>query len=344
MANGMGNFIDCRECSPSTEDNLPVMPIPHLQPDMRIAVVGPGALGTLFAVRLSRAGVPVLLLDYRSERAAELAERGVRVFDAAGEHTVQLSVTADPHALAEVDAAIVLVKAYRTEEVAATLAEHLPHHAVALTLQNGLGNVETLALHMGIDRVFGGTTSQGALMTAPGAVRDTGGGPTTLGSPIGQADPRLDDLCQALLQAGFSVSITRELAAALWNKAILNAAINPVGALTRLRNGQLAEHAPSLKLMVAAAREAFQIAQRHGIALEPHDWQARLQSICQATAPNINSMLQDVLYARRTEIDAINGAIVRISEQHSLPAPINRTLYLLVKALEDGYPDMVERA
>ncbi|HEY3377504.1 MAG TPA: 2-dehydropantoate 2-reductase [Armatimonadota bacterium] len=306
---------------------------------IRLAIIGPGALGTLFAARLALAGAPLLLLDYRQERAHALQRDGIRLRDAAGEQHVHLTVTADPQALGEVDAALVLVKAYRTEEIAETLAAHLPAHAVALTLQNGLGNVETLQLHLGQDRVFGGTTAQGAFLESPGVVRDMGAGPITVGSPCGQADARLDDLCQALLLAGFAVSITCDLPAALWQKAILNAAINPVGALTRLRNGQLAAHLPSRKLMVAAAREAHAVARALGVAVEAQDWAARLQAICQATAPNINSMLQDVLRGRRTEIDAINGAIVRAAEHLQQPAPINHTLCCLVQAVEQGYAE-----
>jgi 2-dehydropantoate 2-reductase len=298
----------------------------------RIAVIGPGALGTLFAARLGLAGLPVLLFDYRPERAALLSEIGVQLLTPEREHTLALPVTADPIALAEVDAAIILVKAYRTEAVAVLLAEYLNPAAIALTLQNGLGNVETLALHLGAERVFGGTTAQGAILEEPGVVRDTGSGPTVLDSA-----PRLDAVAAALLQAGYAISRTDDPTAALWTKAILNAAINPVAALTLLRNGQLVEHEPSLKLMAAAAREAWLIARAHGVDVADQDWRARLIALCTATASNINSMQQDILRARPTEVDAINGAIVRTAELHDLPVSVNRTLWYLVKTVEEGY-------
>lgn len=312
------------------------------QRGMTVAVIGPGALGTLFAARLALTGTTTLLFDYRLERALYLHERGVQLHDQRGTHTLHLPVTADPHNLSQVDAALVLVKAYQTDTVGALLAQHLHEHAVAVTLQNGLGNVETLELHLGPDRVIGGTTAQGAWLEAPGCVHDTGSGPTVLGRSNGVADHRLDDMAQALLLAGFAVSITQDLPAALWMKAILNAAINPPAALTRLRNGALAAHEPSLKLMTAAAREAFRIARTHGVRVEGQDWRARLQTVCQATETNVNSMLQDVLHARRTEIEAINGAIVRIAEQHDTPAPINRSLWYLLSALEAGYDEQVQ--
>lgn len=307
------------------------------QSPTKLAIVGPGALGTLFAARLALAGMSVLLVDYRPERACLLREQGIRLLEASGERMVRVPVTVDPHELTDVDAALIFVKAYQTEQAAAMLADCLPPGAVALTLQNGLGNVETLQLHLGQDRVFGGTTAQGALLEAPGVVRDTGSGPTVIGRSDGHADHRLDELAQMLLLAGFSVSITMDLQAAIWTKAILNAAINPVAALTRLRNGQLAEHEPSLKVMTAAAREAYTTARKHGVKLVRQDWRARLQTVCQATAPNINSMLQDVLHHRRTEIDALNGAITRIAEQHKQSITVNRTLWYLVSTLEAAY-------
>lgn len=308
----------------------------------RIVVIGPGALGTLFAARLQIAGAPTTLLDYRPARAATLHERGLRLRDAGGEQHVMAPVTADPRVLAQADIALVLVKAYRTEDVAALLAESLPPSSTTVTLQNGLGNVETLQMHLGPERVFGGTTAQGASLEDTGVVRDTGAGPITLGHPRGEDDARLDAFAAALLHAGFTVTVTKDLHAALWTKAILNAAINPVAALTRLCNGKLAEHEPSLALMTAAAREASAVARRQGIHLGKQDWRARLLTICQATASNTNSMLADVLQHRRTEIDAITGAIVRAAELRRYPTPVNRTLWYLVKTIEEGYGGQVE--
>ena len=235
---------------------------------LRFVVVGPGALGTLFAARLALAGVAVTLLDYRPERAARLDAAPLRLVDEQGEHTACVPVTADAGVLAEADVALVLVKAYRTEDVATVLAAQLTS-GVVVSLQNGLGNVETLAAHLGSARVIGGVTSQGALLESPGVVRDTGRGPTVLGRLDGREDAALAAIAAALLRTGFAAAVTCDLPAAIWGKVILNAAINPVAALTRLRNGALAEHEPSLALMTAAAREAHAIARRHGVAIPP---------------------------------------------------------------------------
>ncbi|MHB0938661.1 MAG: ketopantoate reductase family protein [Armatimonadota bacterium] len=310
---------------------------------LHFAVIGPGALGTLFAARLALAGMPVLLLDYRPERAAALNARPLRLLDASGEHEVPVPVTADARRLQEVDAALILVKAYQTETVAAALAKYLSPDAVAVSLQNGLGNVEALSAHLGSARVIGGMTSQGALLEGPGVARDTGTGPTVIGRPDGSEDEVVKRIGDALLQARLAASVTRDLPAALWSKLLLNVAINPVAALTRLRNGALAEHEPSLTLMTAAAREAETIGRKHGVRLPRQDWRARLQVACAATAPNVNSMLADVLHARRTEIDALNGAVIRIAEQHGMAATVNRTLMCLIKTIEEGYEGQVAR-
>ncbi len=299
----------------------------------KIAVIGPGALGTLFAARFALARIPTLLFDHRAERAQLLNKSGLVLRKGEVESHVKVPVTADPALLKDVEFVLLLVKSYQTEDAAATLAEHLPDTAAVLTLQNGLGNVEILQAHLGSDRVWGGTTAQGALLEEPGVVTDMGDGPTVIGRLTDMLDGRTQLLAHLLLSAGFATAITDELQAALWNKVILNAAINPVGALTRLRNGELASNDDTLKMMTAAAREAANIALKHGIKLPETDWRARLLTVCQATANNRNSMLQDVLNNRRTEIDAINGAIVRIADQHRLKAPINRSLWYLLKGL-----------
>jgi 2-dehydropantoate 2-reductase len=288
----------------------------------------------LYAARLALVGISVLLLDYRPERAAAMQASGLRLTDETGTRAVSMRCTTDPTALAEVDVAIILVKAHQTEDAASVLADHLSHEAVALTLQNGLGNIEVLEAHLGRDRVLGGTTTQGAAVLEPGAVHDTGSGVTTLGAMSPSALPHVRPIAEALAGAGFAVSVAGDVAVAIWSKAILNAALNPVAALTRLRNGELAEHEESLALMTAAAREAHAIARKHGIAVPATDWRTRLTAVCRATAANTNSMLADLRHGRRTEIDAINGAIVRIADLHNRTAPVNRTLWYLVKTAE----------
>lgn len=300
---------------------------------MPCAVLGPGALGMLFAARLALADTSPLLIDYRPERADALCREGLHLLDAEGEHVIKVKVTADASQLKEIAVVFLFVKSNATEDAAAVLARYLPDDAAVVTVQNGLGNVETLQLYLGNQRVYGGTTTQGALHTAPGTVQDTGNGTTILGRLHGEVDTRLASICQLLVHAGFAVSITDNLPVVLWGKVIISAAINPVGALTRCRNGELVENPETLRLMTAVAREAATIAQRHGILLPEQDWQARLIAICQATAENQNSMLQDVLREKPTEIDAINGAITRIAEQHAIPATMNRTLWYLVQAL-----------
>ncbi|MEI7831719.1 MAG: 2-dehydropantoate 2-reductase [bacterium] len=298
-----------------------------------VAIIGPGALGTLFAARFAQAGIATMLLDHRPARAQQLNESGLSLRKGTAETHVHVPVSADPTKLADIDYVLLLVKSYQTEDASATLAEYLPKNAAVLTLQNGLGNVESMQAHLGPQRVWGGTTAQGALLEAPGIVTDTGEGPTVIGRPDGIKDARTEPFATLLLQAGFSVAITDDLSAALWSKVILNAAINPVGALTRLRNGELAATDYTLKLMTATAREAAKIALKHGVKLPETDWRTRLLTVCQATANNQNSMLQDVLNCRQTEIDAINAAIVRIADQHQIPAPINRSLWYLIKGL-----------
>lgn len=298
-----------------------------------LAIIGPGALGTLFALRFSLAGIPVFLQDYRCERAEQLNGCEFQLLEKSQRRRLRLTVTADTDLLSQACAALVLVKSYRTDDVAALLAEHLPAEAGVLTLQNGLGNVETLQLHLGANRVLGGVTSQGALLESTSVVRDNGSGATIIGSLDGSETRYIEQFSKLLLQAGFSLSVTNDLPVVIWEKVLLNVAINPLGALLGRRNGQLIEDKSILQLMTDLIAEANQVAIAEGVRIPACDWTSRLRTICQATAENRNSMLQDIRAGRMTEIDSINGAIVRIAERHSLPVIRNQLLVTLIRGL-----------
>ena len=301
---------------------------------MRIAVIGPGAIGTLFAALLFRAGHEVWLLDRDPERAARLNTRGLRVEGLSGSWRAQVQATADLPHVPEPDLILICVKAYDTASAADSAAQ-IPGAAPVLTLQNGLGNVETLARRLGRGRVVGGATAMGATLLAAGRVRHAGLGETIIAEPGGRLTPRLRRVAGALKSA-LPVSLSEDLAGVLWTKAILNCGINPVGALTRLRNGDLVRFPHARRCVAAAVEEGAAVAAAKGIHLAYRNMGRRAEAACRATAENINSMLQDILLGRRTEVEAINGAVVRAGRAARVPTPMNAALWRLVKALEEG--------
>ncbi|MGD8561628.1 MAG: 2-dehydropantoate 2-reductase [Desulfarculaceae bacterium] len=302
---------------------------------MHITVVGPGALGTLWAIRLAQAGALVNILDHRPERAALLRRQGFFVEDGEGAAELALDISPEPaQALEDCQLALVCVKAYNTEEVAAVLGRHLPESAKALTLQNGIGNVETLSRTLGPERVLGGITSEGATLLAPGRVRHAGRGQTRLGPAQGQVDGFVEEIKNLFIQAGFDSQTAERVQNLIWTKLVINVGINALTAILDIPNGHLLKLPGALKIMSQAVAEAVQVGRALGIEFPQPDMLPAVKDVAQGTSQNISSMLQDVRNHRRTEVDFISGAVARSGAEQGIPTPVNQNLTRLVWALE----------
>jgi len=295
-----------------------------------LLIVGTGALACLFAARLAAVGTKVTLLGTWPEGLEALRTHGVRVKDDGEERAYPVQATADPAECAGIRLALVLVKSWQTERAARQLGACLPSDGLALTLQNGLGNRETLEQALGPSRVALGVTTGGATLVGPGRVRPGGEGVISLG-----AHPRLDPLAGLLRSAGFTVEIVQQPDGLLWSKLVVNAAINPLTALLRVPNGELLNRPSARTLMADAAREAAAVATALHLELTHEDPVTTVEDVARRTAANHSSMLQDVQRGASTEIDAICGAIVAAGERCGLPTPVNRTLWLLVRGLSE---------
>jgi 2-dehydropantoate 2-reductase len=294
----------------------------HSEP---ILILGSGALATLFAARLSAAGVPVTVLGSWPEGLRALREGGAEL-EGAGSFPVR--ATAEPADCRGARLALVLVKSWQTERAARQLADCLEPDGVALTLQNGLGSAETLARTLGPGRAARGVTTLGATLLGPGRVRLGGEGSISLERRAGLAPLEAD-----LRAAGFEVREAADIESLVWSKLVVNAAINPLTALLRVRNGELLERPTARELMGRLAREAAVVGRARGVRLEFDDPAQAAEQVARHTAANTSSMLQDVLRGAPTEIDAINGAVVRLGEEAGSQAPLNRAAWSLVKGL-----------
>lgn len=289
---------------------------------MRIAVVGPGAMGCLFAARLAQAGEKVTLIDYLPDRAKQLSEQGIAVDHDGKTDRVKLPVMTSypPHS----DFVIVLTKAYSCAQLS------LPTNAPVLCLQNGLGTVEMLCERIGSPNVLAGVTTEAATLIGPGHTRHVAKGLTTLGS---WTCCPMDNAMAVLRKAGFEVHQTDSPGLMIWEKAALNAGINPLTALLEVPNGELLRIPEARQLMRDLVVEAAKVAATEGYRFS-YSLVERSEEICANTAANISSMLQDVRNKKRTEIDAISGEILRRAQAASLPTPRTRVVYQLVKSLE----------
>lgn len=296
-----------------------------------VVIIGPGAMGCLHAARLAQGSVPVTLLDHRVERAQRISTQGVQVLlPDETEQTIFVPCTADASSLPPANLVIILTKAHDT---AAAIKGALPlvtADTSVLTLQNGLGNYEILQEYVPPAQVLAGTTSSGAMLLDVGRIRVAGLGQAVIGSPAGDGQ-RAEAVAALFRQAGLVAEVTDDVDTALWRKAIINAAINPLGALTHQRNGELLEIESLRSLLWQVAQETHRIALACGIRLADLDAVAAVEEVCRDTAQNQCSMLQDVLAGRPTEVRQINGEIVRRAKQTGTPATLNQTLTALVE-------------
>jgi len=303
-------------------------------------IVGTGAMACLFAARLSAAGFTPAVMGSWPAGLDALEQHGVTLVEPDGqERTYPVEVIRSSKPRRTWPYALVLVKAWQTAGSAERLAGFLAPDGLAITLQNGYGNREALAAVLGAERVALGTTTFGATLLAPGRVRPGGEGQINL-----QALDRLTPLVDILCRSGFKIEMSPDIDSLLWGKLVINAAINPLAALLRVTNGELLTRPAARALMKDLAQEAAAAAAAQGVRL-PYDSPERVvENIARRTAANRSSMLQDVLNGRMTEIDAINGAVVRLGRQAGIPTPLNEMCWRLVQALHPVEEKPIEAA
>ncbi len=299
--------------------------------DPHLLIVGAGAMGCLFAARLKRAGFEITLLEKAQEVVDSINTEGIFVEGVSGQYRVMVPATSGraPH---QPDLVIVCVKSYDTGEAGETLRPWLQTDVPILTLQNGVGNIEILQDVFGKEKVLGGVTAEGATVLAPGKIRHAGQGDTIVGG--GKA---AGEIVSAFEKAGFRIRAVDDIDPFIWGKLIINVGINALAAVTRLKNGRLPELKGTRRIMEIAVTEAVAVIEAKSIGIPYPDPVGRVVEVCKATAGNVASMLQDVLNKKRTEIDSINGAIVREGAALGIPTPVNFTLTSLVQALQETY-------
>ena len=311
---------------------------------MKIAVAGPGALGCLVAGALkNKTKEDIWIYDDSPERVLRIKDRGIHVEGLSGSYQAKVNISADAKDIGVCDFVIICVKSYSTEDVCKDIKELVGENTFVVTLQNGIGNVQILNDYFGPDKVIAGITNHGSTLLGLGHVKHAGKGETIIGKSDGKLSGALRDLQNLLTKAGFETKISKDIDSVIWGKLIINVGINALTAITRLNNGRLIEYEEARSLLRAAVQEAAKIVKRKRIKLAYDDPIQKVESVCKATSGNVSSMLQDVLNKKRTEIDFINGAVVRQGKALGIVTPVNEVLTNLVKAIEASYKGTVRQ-
>jgi 2-dehydropantoate 2-reductase len=313
---------------------------------MKIGVVGPGAMGCLLGGRMARAGNEVILLDHIPERVEIINRQGLVIEGIEGTFQVKISSTLNPEDLSRSDLILNCVKAYDTRIVAQIL-QNLDPGPYFLTLQNGVGNVEILGEYLPREKILAGITSHGATDLGPGQVRHAGHGDTYIGYGFFKGDkdplpdPQLNQVKELLTKSGFVTQLVPKIENLIWSKLLVNVGINALTALTRLHNGKLLEFPGTEEVLEEAVQEGLLVGNKKGIEFIYPDLPAQVKKVCRLTASNVSSMLQDVLKKKRTEVDFINGVIMREGNLNRIPVPVNTLLTRLIKTIEESYEQTI---
>jgi 2-dehydropantoate 2-reductase len=311
---------------------------------MKIAIIGPGALGTLLAASLAIKSNPnnpldLWLLDHKPERAQLLNKQGLILEKGDQQLKCEIQATTDPNEIGPTDIIFLCVK-YQDVTAGLQLAAKLSHsESLLVTMQNGIGHLEMLKAGKGSPAVVLGVTALGANLVSAGHVRHAGSGLTRIGFLKSASFARslhLAKVCNLLNDCGMETAIVDEILDYIWAKLLINVGINALTAIHRCPNGQLLDSDDTRSMLTAAVQEGETVARAMQINL-PGDPLAMTIDVCKKTAQNLSSMLQDIKNNRPTEIDSINGEIVAAGTKLGIPVPVNEELVRKIKEIEKAY-------
>lgn len=302
---------------------------------MKIAIIGVGAMGSVYAALLGDAGHDVWAVDSWRAHIDAIRDRGLRLEGASGDRTVRINATTDSREIGVCDLIIIATKAMHVEQAAASAQCLVGPNSLVLTIQNGLGSAERVAETLGRDRVAIGVVGGfGASIKGPGHAHHNGWELVRLGEFDGAVTPRLEAVAAVWRSGGFRVRTFDDVHQLVWEKLICNVAFSGNCAITEWTIGEVMAYPESWAVSRACAREAFAVAKAKGIRLDFDDPEAYVRDFGEKIPHARPSMLLDLIAGRASEIDVINGAIPREGRRLDVPTPINDTISALVRAKE----------
>ncbi len=300
---------------------------------MKTVIMGAGAMGSLLGGLLTLSGEEVWMVDIWKQHIDALRSNGLRIEDQGEIRTVRVNATEEVTSVGKADLVLFFVKTYHTAKAVSDSLALQKENTIFLTLQNGLGNEDVICQQIDRKKVMLGVTNHGATLLGPGSIRHAGRGMTSLGELDKKLTDRASQIAQMFRKAGIETEVSANIHDLVWTKLFVNIGMNALTALTGFKNGQLLDHPETLRLMEGLVSEAVEVAKRKGIRIEGNPIE-KVKAVAEATGKNRSSMGQDFDYKRRTEIDAINGAVVREAHRLGISVPYNEMVTDLVKVIE----------
>jgi len=305
----------------------------------RVAIVGCGAMGSVYAALMASAGHEVHAVTLWPDHAGAMARNGLRVEGASGDRTVRLHAATSTDGIGLCDLVIIATKAFDVEAAARSALPLLSSGTVVQTIQNGLGSAERVASIVGADLLAVGVVGGfGASLRAPGHVHHNGMEMVRFGAYAGLPRARLEASAAIWESAGFKVALFDDLKRMVWEKLIMNVTFSGTCCLTGLTIGEVMRDEDAWHVARGCAEEAVAVARALGIRLEVGDPIEHIRHLGGRIPGARPSMLLDHLARRRSEIDVINGSIPREGRKAGVATPVNDTVVALVKAREAGFP------
>jgi len=303
---------------------------------MKVCVLGSGAMGSSIGGLLADAGSEVYLIDTWAEHVNAMNSQGLKVRVGSSDRTVKVRAATDCRGIGQADLIIVLVKSYHTKEAIEYANPIIGDKTVIMSLQNGLGNEEIIEEVVGKEHVVGGRTFAGGSVLAPGyVIANTTGKQTYIGELDGTTTERVIRIAKEFKRAGLLITVSSNIVGIMWDKLLVNVATGALCGITKLPYGGLYKMPELMDCALEAVSEGIAVAKASGVKLSTKDpreaWFKASEGLPEDFKPSLSQSLEKGL---RTEIDFINGAVVRYGEKCKVPTPVNKTLVASIKGIE----------
>ncbi len=298
---------------------------------MKAGIIGAGALGSLFAHHFHEHLVEFVIYEKDAEVVEKIRDNGINLIKGETSRIIKPSISSSPDILSDADIVFLFVKSYSTTEALQKIVDHLNKNSVIVSLQNGLGNIEEIRKLISAERIVYGSTTFGAAKSSPVEVISGGSGVTNIG---GDESGHVQRVHHLLNSAGLNSYTVDDPDYYLLHKAVINAGINPIAAILNIANGEILTNSYASALQEKIVLEGVNSAAANNINLDYTEMLKTTRDVCEKTASNICSMLQDLRNGRKTEIDSINGKIIEYAAGKGIETPYNKSLYLLIKSME----------